>query len=162
MRVSPDVAEHTITCQQHGDATNAAFLHVDVFPVVPLPAWEETGGGGGYRRGNRRRTDRNRHLFNKRGVFEPVGGCVWVGPRADAGVRCVCGLHLSVPFSLDLLGGWESSTPATWAGPSASLGPDFAVPEPLRHIKNGRTDRRQVGSGGPGGVLEVCSFLLNH
>lgn len=38
VRVTPDVAEDAVPRQQHADSTNTTFPHVDVFPVIPLPA----------------------------------------------------------------------------------------------------------------------------
>lgn len=101
MWVRPDVAEQAVSCQQHADSSDAAFLHVDVFPVVPLPAWEETAG-----------------------LHSPTH----LGSRSA---------HLFAPFSLNLLAGWESSTPATWVGPSASPGPAVAAPEHLQQTTGG-------------------------
>lgn len=36
--VAPDVAEDAVPRQQHAHSAHAAFPHVDVFPVIPLPA----------------------------------------------------------------------------------------------------------------------------
>uniref|UniRef100_A0A1A8QUJ6 Uncharacterized protein n=1 Tax=Nothobranchius rachovii TaxID=451742 RepID=A0A1A8QUJ6_9TELE len=38
MRVAPDVAEHTISCQKHTQSSFTAFLYINVPPVVPEPA----------------------------------------------------------------------------------------------------------------------------
>lgn len=38
MGVTPDVAEHTVTCQQHAQSTDVAFLYIDVPSVIPQPA----------------------------------------------------------------------------------------------------------------------------
>lgn len=40
MRVAPDVAEHTVSYQQHAHSSHTAFLHVNVPPVIPLPAYK--------------------------------------------------------------------------------------------------------------------------
>lgn len=40
VRVAPDVAEHTVSCQQHAHSGHTAFLHVNVPPVIPPPAWK--------------------------------------------------------------------------------------------------------------------------
>lgn len=38
MRVTPDVAEHTVSCQEHAQSSDTAFFYVDVPSVIPQPA----------------------------------------------------------------------------------------------------------------------------